>query len=212
MRTLEKWFQTESFQALMAPLTQVDQDLVRRLVDREWAYFDAVHHVDGRAICQDEARSFSILRAIAYLVYSTETLRSIDRDFDEMDLAGRNPVAEKYAHMTRSTDPSLYQSTWADRLPTPSPIKEEKIRAIVQVFRAMLQRVQTANPEAYRQLRQKGESPQSVSSLTYLESELNTYSYRTLARVLHDVQRAEENKINLILEMTKLRNQCMAKS
>ena len=58
--------------AQYAPLT--DEELVDRITELEYTAFDKVHNVGGRAFCQDDWRTFSIMRKSQYLTFTRTML------------------------------------------------------------------------------------------------------------------------------------------
>ena len=101
--------------------------LIEEIIKIEWAFFDKVKNEGGRAECQDDFRTFSIMRRSQYMAWSPAMLASWMDDLREAldDEEGRNPLTEKYGYMMCISEPDK-NTELAKRLPD---ISEEK-RAI----------------------------------------------------------------------------------
>ena len=55
----------------------MDQKLVDRLVEEEWEFFQKVQGEDGRASCQDDWKTFKVMRSSQALASNDEEVRSL---------------------------------------------------------------------------------------------------------------------------------------
>lgn len=56
------------------------EGMIKSVVAIEWALFDKVQNCGGRAACQDDAKTFSIMRASQFRAWSLELLESYKED------------------------------------------------------------------------------------------------------------------------------------
>ena len=67
----------------------VKQDIVGRLIDKEWFFFGQVNNIGGRASCQDDFMTFRIMRSSQFETWDEEVLLSYERDLKQAEAAGR---------------------------------------------------------------------------------------------------------------------------
>ena len=84
-------------------------DIVEKIVELEWKQFDKVKNEGGRASCQDDYATFSIMRKSQYLTWPDELLESFYSDLLLAENKGWNLIMEKYARMMESTAPEKYE-------------------------------------------------------------------------------------------------------
>ena len=109
------------------------KELVKKIVETEWELFDQVNGGSGqRASCQDDAKTFYIMRSSQAMAWTEELQESYYRDLQEAKRTGRNLLTEKYARMMESTDPVSFARI-RDRLPAVDEGTLSKIEEIVQV-------------------------------------------------------------------------------
>ena len=160
-----------------------DREGVNELVMLEWQAFDKVQNEGGRASCQDDWDTFSIMRRAQYDTWTDEMLDSYIDDFYSANEAGWNLVTEKYARMEESTAPAEYAKI-KDSLP---PVSENKAAIVDQIAGIQVDWMEdfAANyPKAAanaRSIRRETDTETNTSYETYLRGELLTYSDRTLA-------------------------------
>ena len=156
--------------------------LVKELVALEWEAFDKVENEGGRADCQDDWNTFSVMRTSQYATWTEEMLRSYIHDFHVANNNGWNLIAEKYARMMESTTPTRYEQI-KDSLPVLSPEKKEIINAIVEIQVKWMEEFAEKYPKAAsnaRSIHSEEDHPFNTSYETYLRGELGTYSDETL--------------------------------
>ena len=160
-----------------------DRDLVNELVMLEWQAFDKVINEGGRASCQDDWATFSIMRRSQYDTWTDEMLESFIDDFYSANEQGWNLITEKYGRMEESTAPEEYAKI-KDALPPVSDKKRAIVDQIAEIQVAWMEEFAARYPKAAansRSIRSSEDSAVNTSYETYLRGELMTYSDNTLA-------------------------------
>lgn len=178
----------------------MSEDLVKKIVEEEWAMFDRVNKGSGaRASCQDDARTFYIMRSSQAAAWTEELQESYYRDLLNAKEKGRNLLTEKYAQMMSSTDPARYERI-KDRLPE---ISEETLSDIEEIIKVHLKWKRetfqkyphlTANGRSFYT---KDDTFFNTSFETYLRGELKTYSAETVKLYLAMVREMDAKGENL---------------
>ena len=171
------------------------EQLTAGIVDRELAMFQAVPNAGGKAPCQEDIRTFRIMRSSQMASWSEAALESYLQDLKEAEDAGRNLLTEKYARMMQSTWPEEYARI-EPLLPKVDPRGLELAGEIVDIVLSWERELLERYPYIVRRGRpiSSAEDSPGVTSLeTYLRGELATYSVKTLELCLARVkdQRAE---------------------
>ena len=179
----------------------MDQQLVDRLVEEEWEFFQKVKGENGRASCQDDWRTFKVMRSSQALAWNDEIVRSLLDDLAQCRAQGRNPMMEKYARMMEFTEPEEYE-----KLKPLLPKVEEGTRALGAPSDRPHGRVGRGAREEYpfvcgagRPLHSNEDSDKDTSLETYDYCELQTYSQRTLELLAQRYDEADEAGENLYL-------------
>lgn len=157
-------------------------ELVDALVRLEWEAFDQVKNEGGRADCQDDWGTFSIMRKSQYQTWTEEMLRSYIHDFHVANQKGWNLITEKYGRMMESTDPVGYARI-RENLPVLPEAKKEIIEAIVAVQVGWMEEFAARFPKAAscaRSIHTSEDNLYNTSYETYLRGEMGTYSDETL--------------------------------
>ena len=158
-----------------------NMDLVERIVELEWKQFDKVKNEGGRASCQDDYATFSIMRKSQYLTWPDELLESFYGDLLVAENKGWNLIMEKYARMMESTTPEKYEELKKD-LPELSEerivIQEEIIKIQVDWMEEFASKYPKMAGNA-RSIHTSEDTPFNTSYETYLRGELGTYSENT---------------------------------
>ncbi|MBQ7859558.1 MAG: DUF4125 family protein [Faecalibacterium sp.] len=156
--------------------------LIKAIVGKEWQMFDKVNNAGGRAECQDNWSTFSIMRTSQLDAWADDTLRSYRDDLDKAAFVGRNLLQEKYAYMMRRTAPQEYAKIeWF--LPAISREKQALVDELTEVQVAEMERAACRYPHVattMRPLRRANDSLYCTSFETYLWGELLSYSLETL--------------------------------
>lgn len=106
------------------------EELAEAIARREFEAFDVVKNEGGRASCQDDWFTFSIMRKSQYLTWDHGMLLQYLYDFDRELERGHNLIEEKYGRMMESTAPGKYEEM-KERFPEITPEKKEIIERIV---------------------------------------------------------------------------------
>ena len=186
------------------------EDLIASIVALEWEMFQNVNNVGGRAACQDNFETFSVMRSSQATAWSEAALASYLEDLTDAQENGRNLLTEKYARMMEFTAPLEYARI-QHQLP---PVEQETmllIEKIAEINLAWEEEISAKFP--YIRLRGRpasssDDAPHITSIETYLRGELATYSPRTLALYYQNVLEQKAANINgaqLVLAATMQR-------
>ena len=157
--------------------------LIVAISSAEWQMFDKVQNEGGRAACQNDARTFAIMRYSQFAPLPQDVLESYRDDLEQAAQVGRNLLAEKYAYMMEYTDPATFDRTLRDHLPAVSAYKQELCARIANRLICDEQQFATRYPALHAQSRPtEGAQADDVSVHVYALGELKTYSERTLER------------------------------
>lgn len=185
------------------------EEYVEKIVALEWKQFDKVENEGGRADCQNNWNTFSIMRKSQYLTWTEELLASFYQDLMEAKEKGWNLITEKYARMMESTAPEKYAELEKD-LPKRSEeriaIQEEIIKIQVGWMEEFAGKYPKMAGNA-RSIHTSEDTPYNTSYETYLRGELGTYSEETLilyGRFIVSVQQAGKNLAYEIMNQTAL--------
>lgn len=172
--------------------------LIRYIVSCEWCQFDAVTALDGRAVCQDDARSFFVYRLAQYLSLPRTTLDGIADEYRRSQEIGRSLVQEKYARMMEKTDYSRWRRDWSVRLEAPSPVKRELLAEIERLLDTCMADVRVRYPEVQRHARIAHSTRGVISAIDYFLAEVASYRLETLQVLLDGLRAMWNAHINFI--------------
>lgn len=156
-------------------------DVIEKIVALEWKQFDKVVNEGGRADCQDDFETFSIMRKSQYMAWNEELLESYLDDLQQADANGRNLIMEKYARMMKSTAPHKYIE-FREVLPV---LDEERIKIQEEIIKIQMTWMEDFAKEfpktasRARRLHTYEDEEYDTSYETYLRGELSTYSDNT---------------------------------
>lgn len=157
--------------------------LIAAIIGAEWQMFDKVQNEGGRAACQNDARTFAIMRYSQFAPLPQDVLESYRDDLEQAAQVGRNLLAEKYAYMMEYTDPATFDRTLRDHLLAVSAYKQELCARIANRLIRDEQQFAARYPVLHAQGRPtEGAQADDVSVHVYALGELKTYSERTLER------------------------------
>lgn len=157
--------------------------LIAAIIGAEWQMFDKVQNEGGRAACQNDARTFAIMRYSQFAPLPQDVLESYRDDLAAAAREGRNLLAEKYAYMMEYTDPATFDRTLRDHLPAVSAYRQALCERIASRLVADEQEFAVRYPALHAQARPvEGTQAGDVSVRVYALGELKTYSERTLER------------------------------
>lgn len=175
-----------------------NEELVEDIARLEFEAFDKVHNEGGRASCQNDWPTFSIMRKSQYLTWNRTMLLQYLYDFHREYVRGHNLIEEKYGRMMESTAPERYREM-KDRFPE---LTEEKKRIIEQICAMQVKWMEEfasqypALADNARSIRTSEDNPFNTSYETYLRGELGTYSDKMLelyGRYVVDYARTDRN-------------------
>ena len=179
-----------------------NMDLIEKIILEEWSQFDLVKNEGGRADCQDDFATFSLMRKSQYLTWNRELLESFYEDLCAAKEKGWNLIMEKYARMMKSTNPEKY----AQLEPQLSVISEERIQIQEEIIKIQIGWME-AFAESYpklsanaRSIHTEEDSAYNTSYETYLRGEMGTYSEKTFVLYVNFIIACLRNGKNLSYE------------
>lgn len=183
--------------------------LVKEIVLAEWEAFDQVQNEGGRANCQDDWPTFSVMRKSQYLTWPEDMLRMYLEHFTLSFREGRNLITEKYGRMMKSTAPERYEEL-CEHFPEISPEREliqESIIAIQVEWMEQFAEKYPAMAGNARSIHTSEDTAYNTSFETYLWGEISTYSEELLVaygRFVVSLKQAGENLSYLTMRNTAL--------
>ncbi len=176
------------------------QAVIENIVALEWEAFQEVHNVGGRASCQNDYKTFVIMRKSQFLSWNKAMLDSYLHDLMTANEEGRNILSEKYARMMQYTAPAEYAQLEA-ALPT---LSSEHI-VLVDTICSIQLAWQHIFATTYPRLASRGRPVENTtaSGMTsfevYLRGELQTYSFATLTIYAAYIRELESQGANLTI-------------
>lgn len=159
-----------------------DEELVKEIAKTEFKAFDKVKNEGGRADCQNDFYTFSIMRESQYMTWTREMLLQYYYDFTRELSYGHNLITEKYGRMMESTAPEKYEEI-KDNFPFISPEKKSVIEAIVAIQVGWMLEFTDKYPKLglrSRSVQTFDDNAYNTSYETYLRGEISTYSDKML--------------------------------
>ncbi len=181
------------------------EELVEQTVKLEFEAFDHVKNVGGRASCQNDWATFSIMRKSQYMTWNRTMLLQYLYDFQTEYEKGHNLITEKYGRMMESTAPEEYEQM-KEHFPVITPEKRAIIEQIVQVQVAWMEAFSAQYPhlaDNARSVRTVEDNLYNTSYETYLRGEISTYSDKMLelyGRYVVDYAKQNRNLAFSIME------------
>lgn len=176
-----------------------DAELVDRIAKLEFEAFDKVKNEGGRAYCQNDWPTFSVMRKSQYLTWDHEMLVQYLYDFTREYHRGHNLITEKYARMMESTDNARWLELRAN-FPELSDEKKAIIEQIVALQMEMMETFAAEHPRTAanaRTLHTYEDSIIDTSYETYLRGEISTYSDKMLQLYGRYVVKAVRDGVNI---------------
>ncbi len=158
------------------------EELAEKIARLEFEAFDKVKNYGGRADCQDDWFTFSIMRKSQYLLWSKDMLLQYYYDFTREYRKGHNLIEEKYGRMMESTAPEEYAKISAS-FPAISDKKRQIIEGIVGMQVDWMEEFAAKYPHLAgnaRSIHTYEDHLFNTSYETYLRGEISTYSDKML--------------------------------
>ena len=159
-----------------------NEELAEIIAKLEFEAFDKVRNVGGRADCQNDWPTFSIMRKSQYLTWNRTMLMQYYYDFKREYERGHNLIEEKYGRMMESTAPAEYKRI-REHFPELSEEKKAIIEAVVAIQVGWMEEFAGQYPhlaENARSVRTTEDHLYNTSYETYLRGEISTYSDKML--------------------------------
>lgn len=156
---------------------------IEEIIHAEWIAFDQVQNEGGRASCQDDFPTFSIMRKSQYMAWEQDMLEEYLYHFVTSLQEGRNLITEKYGRMMESTSPQRYAQIQA-HFPILSAQRKQIQEEIIRIQVGWMEEVSLQYPKFAgnaRSIHTAEDSLYNTSYETYLRGELSTYSEELLA-------------------------------
>jgi Protein of unknown function (DUF4125) len=163
-------------------MTKEEQQTMRDILNIEWEMFHSVQGIDGPAPCQQDRKTFEIMRSSQILSWNEETAESYLEDLRQAKAKGRNLMTEKYARMMEYTSPCEFRriAPSLSRLDKPAaPLIERLSRLSVEWMEELAAKYPHVAAQG-RPIHAWADSKFTPSFETYNRAELATYSVRTL--------------------------------
>ena len=168
------------FKSSLSELTVAE--LAERIARKEFEVFDGVKNLGGRADCQDDWFTFSIMRKSQYLTWERTMLMQYYYDLCRETERGHNLIEEKYGRMMESTAPEEYEKI-KDNFPVLDEGKKAVIESIVAIQVDWMENFAGDYPMLAgnaRSIHTSEDNLYNTSYETYLRGELGTYSDKML--------------------------------
>ena len=159
-----------------------DEELVEKIAKVEFEAFDKVKNEGGRAYCQNDWPTFSVMRKSQYLTWDRIMLMQYLYDFQREYKLGHNLITEKYGRMMESTAPERYREL-EKHFPEITAEKKAVIEQIVALQMGMVEELAGDYPKVVanaRNLHTYEDNVIDTSYETYLRGEISTYSDKML--------------------------------
>ena len=173
-------------------------ELIEKIIAKEWLYFSNLNNIGGRAACQDNKEDFVIMRKAQWLTFDLKTLESYWQDLNSL----KNPLFEKYARMMKNNNPVEYEKL-GSVLEEISLEKRALVNKIMLIYMEWEEEFFSKFPiyaSMGRVLYSFQDSQEETSIETYLRGELYSYSERTLILYLDYIRKMYDNGENLAIE------------
>lgn len=175
------------------------EQLTNDIIKEEWRQFDLVNNQGGRASCQDDWKTFEIMRKSQFSHWPEELLSSYFYDLAKASLSGRNLMTEKYGRMMESTAPAEYEKL-KNYFPWRSEERIERQEKIIAIQVSWNEAVSAQYPNFRKQgrpIHTSEDTPWDTSFETYLRGEMSTWSDQTFALYEQWIQTLLEEGKNL---------------
>ena len=171
-------------------MTDAGEELFQKVLELEWQMFTTVQNQGQRAFCQDDRRTFLIMRTSQFMAWDMETLVSYYQDLAGAADRGENLMAYKYGYMMEDTQPTEFAAL-QPQLPALSMKKRQLVQQLLRQQLSWLDELAKRVPHVVEQGRPIHASQAArweTSCETYMRGEMYTYSERTLELLWRQVQ------------------------
>ncbi|MCR4922904.1 MAG: DUF4125 family protein [Lachnospiraceae bacterium] len=158
------------------------EELAMKIAKLEFEAFDKVKNEGGRAECQNNWPTFSIMRRSQYLTWDKTMLLQYIYDFRREMRQGHNLITEKYGRMMESTAPEEYEKI-KDNFIALTDEKKSIIDTVAGLQVQWMEKFAAEYPKLAgqaRSIRSSQDNLYNTSYETYLRGELGTYSDKML--------------------------------
>ena len=176
--------------------------LMEEIIVIEWEMMQKVKNIGGRSFCQEDPKTFEIMRKSQYVTWPNDVLESYLDDLKTSKQTQRNLLMEKYARMMASSHPREYEE-FKDILPSISSETVAQIEKIVTAHVIWKKSVEQEYPKLSdhgRPLTSDQDSPSVTSFETYMRGELQSYSANTVAAYCRYIEKCLQTGRNLAKE------------
>ncbi len=185
----------------------VAQNLVDEIVQLEWKMFSNVQSMDGPVSCQQNPKTFEVMRSSQIKSWTDDVATSYLADLHTAEERDRNLMTEKYARMMQYTSPCEFRRIEA-QLPRLEPEAEDLVERLTRKLVEWQEELAAKYPYMAgqgRPIRSTGDNKYITSFESYNRGELATYSVRTLGLLEQHYQMmaaAGENPALTVLQHT----------
>lgn len=175
------------------------EELIQTIIDHEWSQFDKVNNMGGRADCQEDPRTFNIMRRSQFDNWPNDLLSSYLEDLKLAEMEERNLLAEKYGRMMESTFPEEYENI-KHLFPARSAERLAAQEEIIAIEMAMDDEFTSRFPyyaAGGRPSRTASDNMYSTSKETYMRGEMSTWSDYTFELYASWVRELQNSGLNL---------------
>jgi hypothetical protein len=175
------------------------EHVIKEILFKEWKMFINVQNKGGKALCQKDHKTFTIMRSSQFESLSINILESYFHDLAVAERQNRNLMTEKYARMMESTAPLEYEEI-KNLLVDIDSFSQKYIEKIIPIFLKWEKEFRSEYPylsSVSRPVLSSEDYLFSTSFETYLKAELSTYSSNTLLLYYNFIKKNAENNINL---------------
>lgn len=157
-------------------------ELIKEIIQLEWDMFHMVQNDGGTAPCQENQKTFIIMRMSQALAWTEAMLESYRNDLLSAKAQGRNLMTEKYAHMMKYTAPSEYVllAGYLPKVDEEATLLSNGITLLMVQWAKELKAKYPNVVNAGRPIESCLDTLHTTSLETYTKGELLTYSLETL--------------------------------
>jgi len=175
------------------------EHIIQEILKKEWKMFSNVQNEGGKASCQEDHGTFTIMRSSQFESLPIYVLESYFHDLAVAERQNTNLMTEKYARMMEFTDPIGYKAT--KKFLRKIDVESQKyVEEAILIFLNWEKVLRLEFPYLFsnsRPLFSSEDSPSSTSFETYQRAELYTYSPNTIKLYSNFIKESAKNNINI---------------